>query len=75
MKSGKNVTFREFVDFVVHQYDKKGGSGENFDEHWQIVHTLCQPCRMKYNYIGKMETLVEDAEQVLKEIGVGGEVS
>ena len=25
---------------------------------------------MKYNYIGKFETLIEDAKQVLKEIGV-----
>ena len=69
IKAGKNVTFQEFLKFVIHVYDMKG-SGAKFDEHWQIVHTLCTPCSMKYDYIGKMETLVEDANQVLKDIGV-----
>ena len=67
-REGKNVTFKEFVDFVIHVYDKRGA--RDFDEHWQVMHTLCTPCTMKYNYVGKMETLLQDADEILREIGV-----
>lgn len=71
-KAGRNVTFEEFVRFIIHVHAHKGS--KSFDEHWQIIHSLCKPCQIKYNYIGKMETLVDDAEQVLREIGADKKV-
>lgn len=64
---GKNVTFKEFINYVIQTFNDNGAKG--LDEHWRIIHSLCNPCTMKYNFVGKMETLVEDAEQVLKEVG------
>ena len=69
-KEGKHVTFKEFIDFLISVYEGKGA--KNFDEHWQVMHTLCTPCSIKYNYIGKMDTLLQDANQVLKDLGLYG---
>lgn len=72
-KSGLNVTFEEFVDYIILTYEKFGARALN--EHWQIMHNLCTPCSMKYNFIGKMETLLEDAEEVLSQIGWNDKVN
>lgn len=66
--AGKDISFKEFIEYLIIIYDTKGY--KYFDEHWQIMNKLCQPCTIKYNYIGKMETLLEDANQVLKEINL-----
>jgi len=70
IKAGRNVTFSEFVKYVIY-------CSENhikLDEHWEVMNKLCSPCSIKYNYIGKMTSLVEDAQQVLKELGVDNDV-
>ncbi|XP_066910676.1 carbohydrate sulfotransferase 11-like [Clytia hemisphaerica] len=64
-KAGKNVTFREFADYVIRVHTKR----EFVNEHWDTMHNLCHPCRVKYDYIGSMDSLIEDSETVLKEIG------
>ena len=70
--SGKNVSFIEFINYIIALHDaKKTG---RFNEHWQLINTICSPCMMKYNYIGKMETLEEDAEAILKQLGVGDKI-
>ncbi|XP_057305779.1 carbohydrate sulfotransferase 13-like [Hydractinia symbiolongicarpus] len=60
---GKGVTFREFLQYILHIFRRRGSQG--FDEHWQIMMNICSPCTMKYNFIGKMETLMDDAEYIL----------
>lgn len=69
-KAGKNVTFAEFANFVVEKFFDKG----LMDLHWQRMSTLCNPCGMKYNFIAKMETLVEDSKEILRQIGWGEKV-
>lgn len=66
-KSGSNVTFEEFVDYIILTYDTLGSKALN--EHWQVMHNLCNPCSMKYNFIGKMDSLLQDAQSVLTQIG------
>ena len=64
--SGKGVTFVEFIKYVIDEFEK-----ENVvDNHWDTIHNLCQPCQVKYDYIGKFETLFEDSDNVFREIGV-----
>ena len=55
---GVGVTFQEFINFIL----KK----RIFDEHWDLMTKLCSPCYQKYDYIGKMETLIEDSVAILK---------
>lgn len=67
-KEGKNVTFKEFIDFIIHKNETRGLHG--LDEHWQLMHRLTSSCSIKYDYIGKMETLIEDAEQILSDLNL-----
>lgn len=64
--SGNGVTFSEFVRFLL---DKKFRRRESFNEHWAPFTDLCHPCIIPYDYIGKYETLHDDAENILKQLG------
>ena len=66
-KAGKNVTFPEFVEYIVKTNKKYGYSQLN--EHWTSIQDLCHMCSMRYDFIGKMDSLVQDSETVLQEIG------
>ena len=59
-----NLTFAEFVHFLVHPETKV------FDRHWERIHELCLPCDIEYDFVGKYETLTEDAEFILKSAGI-----
>uniref|UniRef100_A0A0A9Z3E0 Carbohydrate sulfotransferase n=2 Tax=Lygus hesperus TaxID=30085 RepID=A0A0A9Z3E0_LYGHE len=61
---GNDVTFEEFTTFLVNS--AKNG----FNEHWKPIHSLCEPCYIKYDFVGKYETLWNDANFILKSIGV-----
>ncbi|XP_063926954.1 carbohydrate sulfotransferase 11-like [Zophobas morio] len=61
LDTGTNVTFREFVWYVL-----EDGSA---NEHWAPVFDLCHPCSLNYSFIGRYETLVEDAAALLDMIG------
>ena len=66
-KAGKNVTFPEFVQYIIKTHKTYGYYGLN--EHWNSMQDLCHPCSIKYDFIGKMDSLVQDSETVLQEIG------
>ena len=58
---GVGVTFPEFVQYIIYLHKHK----QRFDEHWAPYHTLIFPCQIKYDFIGKLENLEEETEQVL----------
>lgn len=59
-----SVTFEEFTSYLAKS------PANMFNEHWMPINSLCQPCRIKYDFIGKYETLYLDSNYVLKYIGV-----
>ncbi|XP_044872994.1 carbohydrate sulfotransferase 9-like [Mauremys mutica] len=61
--STEKVTFQEFVNFIL---TKKQ---EHLDIHWQPMFLLCDPCNIHYDILGKFETLEQDSEHVLRNIG------
>lgn len=61
--SGHGVHFPEFVSYLI---DTRK---EQFNEHWALVSSLCNPCDVKYDYIGKYETLADDSKYILEQIG------
>ena len=65
---GKGVTFKEFITYIIHQYQTQGTDA--FDVHWQLMVNLCSPCHIHYDFIGKLETLAEDSERVMKHVTV-----
>lgn len=64
---GHNVTFPEFIRFIS---EPGSGTVEQQNEHWLPMHTLCSPCSVQYDFIGKFEHLKEDSDYLLKWLGV-----
>lgn len=72
LEHGNDVSFSEFVRYLV---DPGTQREEPFNEHWERVYSLCHPCLIHYNILGKYETLQQDSSYVLKLAGVDGEVT
>lgn len=64
LRTGAGVTFREFVQYLL---DVRRPVG--MDIHWEPVSQLCSPCILRYNFIGKFESLEEDANFLLQSVG------
>ncbi|XP_038138105.1 carbohydrate sulfotransferase 8-like [Cyprinodon tularosa] len=63
LRTGAGVTFREFVQYLLDAQKPVG-----MDIHWERVSKLCSPCLIPYNFIGKFESLQEDADFLLHSI-------
>nr|XP_053643002.1 carbohydrate sulfotransferase 11-like [Cherax quadricarinatus] len=63
---GHNVTFTEFIRYIT---ESGPLSYEQRNEHWLSMHEICNPCAVQYDFIGKFETLKEDADYVLDWLG------
>ncbi|XP_029949848.1 carbohydrate sulfotransferase 12-like [Salarias fasciatus] len=61
--AGLKPTFQQFITYLL---DPQTERRELFNEHWRQIYRLCHPCQVKYDFIGRLETLDTDAEQVLK---------
>eukprot|EP00057_Strongylocentrotus_purpuratus_P009380 XP_011663854.1 PREDICTED: carbohydrate sulfotransferase 11 [Strongylocentrotus purpuratus] len=55
-----DLTFSEFIRFLVDPYT------DSYNKHWSDIHSMCLPCDIDYDVIGKYETMTEDAEYVLR---------
>ncbi|CAB1336786.1 unnamed protein product, partial [Coregonus sp. 'balchen'] len=71
LEQGNDVTFQEFVYYLV---DPRTQREEPFNEHWERIHSLCHPCLIHYDVVGKYETLEQDSRSVLRLAGADGEV-
>ncbi|KAM9752799.1 carbohydrate sulfotransferase 11-like isoform 2-T2 [Menidia menidia] len=66
LQAGDDVSFGEFVQYLV---DPRTQREEPLNEHWERVHSLCHPCLLHYDVVGKYETLQPDAQAVLRLAG------
>ncbi|KAJ6662129.1 hypothetical protein lerEdw1_012594, partial [Lerista edwardsae] len=64
LTTGSGVKFEEFIQYLL---DSRRPIG--MDIHWEQINKLCYPCIINYNFIGKFETLEEDANYLLRLIG------
>ncbi|XP_053487156.1 carbohydrate sulfotransferase 8 [Ictalurus furcatus] len=62
--TGEGVTFKEFIQYLL---DVRRPVG--MDIHWERVVQLCSPCLINYDFIGKFETIEEEANFLLRHIG------
>lgn len=61
--TGNKPSFSAFVQYLL---DPETECKIPFNEHWRQVYRLCHPCQINYDFIGKLETLTEDAEHLLQ---------
>lgn len=67
LSRGDDVRFEEFVKYLI---DTKTTKLRPFNPHWERYHKLCNPCFVQYDLIGKYETLREDVDLALSQMGV-----
>ena len=60
---GDTVTFQDFLRYVLPQ-------ATTVDWHFAPVQTVCDPCSLRFTYVGKQETFVNDTTYILKTHGL-----
>ena len=58
-----DTTFPEFIKWVI----KQGENGSIDDQHWSPYTTFCDPCKVQYDFIGKLESMTTDVAYIMKE--------
>ncbi|KAI5097981.1 carbohydrate sulfotransferase 8, partial [Silurus meridionalis] len=64
LRTGSGVTFQEFIRYLLDVHRPIG-----MDIHWEPVSQLCSPCLLDYDFIGKFETIEEEANFLLHRVG------
>ncbi|XP_054753254.2 carbohydrate sulfotransferase 11-like [Lytechinus pictus] len=59
-KQQYDLTFTEFIRFLVDP------GIQSHNKHWDDIHSICKPCDINYDVIGKYETMSDDADFVLR---------
>lgn len=67
-KCGHDVTFSEYIQHIVSKV-KRGPN--SVDHHFAPIYGICNPCKLNFDTIGKIETMGADTEMILNETGFG----
>ncbi|MFT7798584.1 carbohydrate sulfotransferase 8-like [Arapaima gigas] len=70
LRTGTGVTFKEFMQYLLDVHRPVG-----MDIHWEHVNQLCSPCLLQYDFIGRFETMEEDANFLLHRTGAPGNLT
>jgi len=62
------VTLTEFAQYVIHDWS----NATELDRHWRAQHEICNPCFLKYDFIGRFENLKQDADHILATLAASG---
>lgn len=62
--------FHAFLRYLVIRGDNPYGGGTV--RHWKKYYDLCRSCGHEWDFIGKMDSIYEDSEQVMERAGVKG---
>ncbi len=71
-KKSKDITFEEFLKFVLLIGSKKAPKDLAYflnQKFHSSIHDLCFPCNIQYNLVGDFNDLVDDSNYVLQKIG------
>ena len=63
------MTFKEFLTYL-----DGAKNGQRFDSHWALTFKKYKPCHVRYDVIGKLETLLPDVDYLTEKLGVRGRV-
>merc|ERR1712150_54577 len=63
LHTGQGVTFEEYVEFLT---GNDVTERAKYDVHWASYESLCLPCVVKYDYVLKTETFIDDVTHALR---------
>lgn len=66
---GRSVFFEEFLVWWSDLYDEE----QYVNEHFVPSHVICNPCDVKYDYIGKYENINRDMDFIFKSLSLDAE--
>lgn len=69
LETGNDVKFGEFVKFLL------DGKPPGYNDHWKRFYEVCDPCRVKYDHIAKLETMSDDASIIFPTLGLSPHTS
>ncbi|XP_063056099.1 carbohydrate sulfotransferase 12-like [Engraulis encrasicolus] len=72
LASGIRPKSSHFIQYLLDPETEKRGP---YDPHWRQVYRMCHPCQINYDFVGKLETLDEDAEHLLRILRVDNVVN
>ena len=58
-----NITLMEFLNYILVISAQSGR--ESLEYHWRPITLICNPCKVRYDFIAKFETLYEDSQLLL----------
>ncbi|XP_048185488.1 carbohydrate sulfotransferase 8 [Perognathus longimembris pacificus] len=61
LRTGSGVRFPEFIQYLLDVHRPVG-----LDIHWDHVSRLCSPCLIDYDFVGKFESMEDDANFFLR---------
>ena len=61
---GHDVTFVELVQYVV----KLWSEGRPLNPHLAPMKSICDPCKKRFDFIGKLETMTDDLQDLVEEL-------
>lgn len=61
LECGHDVTFKEFIDFLIFSQEKNQYKNDHFDS----MYEMSKPCQIDYKFIGKMETFEQDVKSIM----------
>ncbi|XP_041356999.1 carbohydrate sulfotransferase 11-like [Gigantopelta aegis] len=67
--TGAGVTFLEFIQYLVDSTRE-----EALNSHWKKLTDMCHPCLIKYDLIGDMDNINDDATKILDRVGASSKV-
>ncbi|XP_064818978.1 carbohydrate sulfotransferase 12-like [Oncorhynchus masou masou] len=70
-EAGIQPSFPEFVRYLL---DPQTEQEQPFNEHWRQVYRLCHPCQIHYDFIGTLENLEDDSDQLLRILGLEDQI-
>lgn len=59
---GDDVSFTEYARYLV------GTPSWELNEHWIPYEDICQPCNVKYDFIGSVDTIARDVPHLMRKI-------
>ena len=63
-KKKDKLTFKHFIEYLVNL------PLQSFDFHWMPMYLMCKPCQLKYDVVGRMDSLREDSKKILSRLSL-----